>query len=227
MPVPPLTLLWILEGLLDDGCLSSVSLLEMAAGGIPRLRITHEELQERSKLLIGDSCYPSGHKMVASKSYGENTDKQTPDGAIYPGGLLRLSPTTKAHMVNEERKPRRRTPREETRKPPADTSRGEKARIAHDRTSGAIASRNKAEKRTKSGQQRLLELVNHEDPQHRVLGDGLTQRKCREATRKAEPGSDHDSLKADWSRHENRKIERVLSKWTGDVTKLDPVIQTW
>ena len=39
--------------------------------------------------------------------------------------------------------------------------------------------------------------------------------------------SPHDVLRKEWSRHEARKVERALSKWSGDLTKLKPVIQTW
>lgn len=36
-----------------------------------------------------------------------------------------------------------------------------------------------------------------------------------------------DVLRKEWSRHEARKVERTLSKWSGDLAKLKPVIQTW
>ena len=44
---------------------------------------------------------------------------------------------------------------------------------------------------------------------------------------KLTPTSEADNLKGEWKRHESKKIERALSRWSGDVTQLSSVFQAW
>lgn len=39
--------------------------------------------------------------------------------------------------------------------------------------------------------------------------------------------TEQEDLIGGWSRHENRRIERALSRWSGDPAKLNPMIVMW
>jgi hypothetical protein len=39
--------------------------------------------------------------------------------------------------------------------------------------------------------------------------------------------AEHGDRSSVWSQYEHRRVEKALSKWSGDPAKLDPVIRAW
>ena len=177
---------------------------------IPTLRITNEELRKRSKLTSGDRH--SEHTTAQYSSPEKKVEKSTP-------GLLYLSPTTVVNTNNEEKKTKRtrgRTRQEEASRPPKlPTNPTRQERRRSNTVNPSDLSRNGTDRQSHG------ESVRQKGPSQRTPNHEQRQEKG------TEPRSEDELLRAEWSRHENRKIERALAKWQGDVAKLDPIIQAW
>lgn len=180
----------------------------MASSEIPTLRITNEELQKRGKQITS-----SGDDLAtkySSLALDEKGEKSTP-------GLLYLSPTTVVNTNNQERKTKRtkgRTQHKDTSRPPKISANSIRQEGRHIHAINA--------------QQSQGESARHKGPSHRPPNQSVCEERQGKGTTKLKHECEEDVLKAEWSHHENRKIERALAKWyDGDITKLDPVIQTW
>lgn len=49
----------------------------------------------------------------------------------------------------------------------------------------------------------------------------------RPARSSRDGGLDQGDLSSGWSQHEHKRVEKLLSRWSGDVAKLKPVIRAW
>lgn len=205
----------------------------MAACGseekLPTLRITFEELQQRSILLPHHQRVDKMEEAKSNNSSSGNTDEPR----AHTGGLLYLSPT-KDFKTTEEKK-RKRNRRRNLNRDPINSPLEPRTRVettqpcdhGH-KVQGVLTSNQLPERRGKSnGHQRLKKPVSSEGPHSRAFSDGLIPRKDREVSRE-KLNTETSDLESEWSGHErSRKVEKALSKLSGDVTKLDPVVQTW
>lgn len=165
---------------------------------LPTLKITFEELQQRSELMSRESCFSpddsSGVDLENSRSGGGSTKR------VSTRGLLYLPPSTDLGSTSREEKRTKGKTRNDRSTQPVN--------------SGTTTTHSKAqvEKRTKS----------------RQYDESANSRRHHSDPEKPTPTSGADYLKGEWKRHEtSRKIERALSKWSGEASQLDTVLQTW
>lgn len=156
------------------------------------LAITYEALEERSKLLMGES--PVQDSNDHCKSRGGTR------------GLLYVVPTTDPPRREKQNRSRKKVRQDEARVVP-------QQRVGH-ATQEKIPSR----RRSKSNQE-------GRGPDQRERTNRVSGNHRSEAAKTK--GTEEEDLIGGWSRHENRRIERALAKWSGDPVKLDPVIVTW
>lgn len=168
---------------------------------LPTLKITFEELQKRSELLSGESFHSpdnsSNGDMENSTSGGGSTKR------VSARGLLYLPPSTDLESTSrKEKRTKAKTQNDRSTQP-----------VNSGVTTTPSKARAQGDKRTKSKQydESAISRHHHGDPA------------------KPTPGttSGADYLKGEWKRHESKKIERALSKWSGDATQLDSVVQAW
>lgn len=181
---------------------------------IPTLTITNEELQKRTEQITSGDHQPDGIARKCSPPIRKD-ERSTP-------GLLHLSPTTVVNTNKEaERKTKRtrgRTRQEETSRPPKLSANS--IRQEGRRNHSAVSSDAYLPKR-RTTEQPVGDPARHKGPSHRA-----SNHEEKQGGKETDLKSD-DGLKAEWGRHENRKIERALAKWHGDAAKLDSVIQAW
>lgn len=186
---------------------------------LPTLTITNAQLRERSSLLTGKTRRPDDDRVAEPRE--ECSDKSR-------AGLLYLLPTTVVNTSNDEGKTKktRRRPQqhEETRSSPKHKALvNQEASCNHGATKERSSRVKDPRSRTTPHARQLQDFTAHQNPHHRASTDT-----GKRAEKKSEVvTSEEDELKAEWNRHENRKIEKALAKWSGDVAKLDPVIQAW
>lgn len=164
------------------------------------LRITYEALEERNKLMMTDYSAPLG-------TAGESSDKSRTTR-----GILYVPPTT--DLVPKENRGRRHQGKSSCDQTRSVTP---QSRLQlSDRVVGATREKTPSGKRSKAKQE-------------------YRGSERHERTRKSAGGSPRDGpdktagqdLSCGWSQHEHKRVERALSKWSGDLAKLDPVIRAW
>lgn len=179
-------------------------------GKLPTLTITYQQLQERSKLLTEERYSPhqEGVNSTSSK-YSTSPEHEK----VYTGGLLYISPTKESPKAEDrvKRAKGRSIPNQDTR-----SQRKLFPTSSHEETSRAQKAVPNEEKAppTKKFTQRREKCSQEESQRDKLLKGDNDQ-------------SMSDRLKEEWSRYENKKIERTLSKWSGDLATLKPVIRTW
>ena len=192
---------------------------------LPTLTISFQQLQERSRRLTSKERSPHGGGVDSTCIQTSKSKTRADEDKVYTGGLLYISPTKEAPKAAAEERVRRpkgrSTPNQDTgsqRKlfPTSaqedTTSHRHKTTPNQDKTPPTKKNGRLLERGTKPGRH------NQEESQRSKLAK-TEDVKSEQST--------NDILKEQWSRHENRKIERALSKWSGDMTKLKQVIQSW
>ncbi len=190
---------------------------------LPTLTISYRQLQERSKLLAGE-VYPShGGEVKSTSRQGSKNKARSDQDKVHTGGLLYLSPTKDTPKINsrhgEEKVKRTKgksSPNQETglqRKLFPTSTREDTPSRKHRTTTNE----DKASPTKKNGR-------NASERRTRTQAESLGGSKTEDRKSEESPG---DILSREWSRHENRKVEKALSKWSGDMAKLKPVILTW
>ena len=212
----------------------------MAHGGkkkLPILRITFQELQERQKLL--NTAKDEADRPPIVKM--EESSLKKPDGdaledVSHSGGLLYIMPTT---SLQSNKNGKKDSDRARERSHGAnyslyDYSEDSRKSRCHDVKGASNLSyknpnpsstpllgqqkvRSASQQYRKSDSQK--EAMRHEGSHQRALSEGRPlRRKGRE-----EEESIENKLVSEW-KHYSKK---TLSKWSGDITKLDPVLETW
>lgn len=173
------------------------------------LKITYEALEERNKLLRSE---PSDPPVDAVEDSSNDHPKINSTGGTR--GLLYLPPTMDITPKEKRtRRNRRRSRRDQTRlTTPQDTLQ------PSDHITRATQEVPKRSKSSRGSEQRerILHKARHNhnvEPAKTGVNTGVN----------TEQG---DSAHG-WNQYENRRIERTLSRWSGDPAKLDPVIRIW
>ncbi len=231
----------------------------MAHGGkekLPRLRITFEELQRRSKLLDTSSTKVPNVNVVSELKRHEEVENPS-----YSGGILHLKPTTPlsgSSTVNADKKTTRKVmngcfsatnrlssppgrqnhtstlAEAELRPPPGPSNitpgkRDQNPAISNDKMAKSVNNRRSRERNIEpSHPDRMVRSTSHRQNRAREK-EGPRQRAQSEGVRSGGKKPQDEELAEDWSRYDNRKLERALSKWSvsGDLKKLDPIMALW
>ena len=173
------------------------------------LKITYEALVERSKLLLDDQqC------QAIENNSNDSPNKSRTSGEGSTRGVLHLPPTTK--LVPKEKQKRGRRGRshshqDQTRLMPAAQNTSDHRLAGHEDRMAIAGKRAKFKPESRGSE----------------LRGRTTHRSASGGRDGGSIGPEQGDLSSGWSQHEHRKVEKMLSRWSGDVAKLKPVIKAW
>lgn len=165
------------------------------------LRITYEALEEKNKLIMGDS-----HKPPVGESSAECRTSST-------RGILYLPPTT--DLVSKEKQGRRHKGKSRHDQTKSMTPQS-RLQLSDHTTPTTTREKTPSGKRSKAKQE-YRGSEKHERTHKSADGSSRGQDKT----------AGQGDLSCGWSQHEYKRVERALSKWSGDLEKLDPVFRAW
>lgn len=216
----------------------------MAAGGseekLPTLRITFRELEERSKQL--ERTNTEYKRQIVS---GRVDSKETVVQKSLEGrGIFHLKPTVIPRPTN--RKDKKKSRKIHVNKLPSTSLTRTNAATDVPRDFPSIHGRSVypvkqpesqtgfTEQRSKStGNRHTKNGRRRKDEEEEVVTRSSRSSQMRSKSAGDQPRRGYDikselrGLVAEWDLLDNRRVERTLNRWNGDVTKLSSVFEMW